>query len=141
MRKLLISTLIAVTALAACTRPVTHGRDTIPLVKEIAAESTGAEHKLLASFSKVPSSGDIYIIGSSEACALAGRAFRRSDVFENARGSLKPDGLRDFAGENFACICDSYFAHTVIIMHPTVARSCAKQQSVLLSPPWLRAAT
>ena len=103
-----ILVLLAFFAAVSCTVRET-GRDTIGLVKAIAADSDGPEHKLLASFSKVPSSGDIYIVGSPGSCAMISREFLECDVFENARGRLQKDGLKDFAGETFAGMYDEVF--------------------------------
>lgn len=93
----------------SCTGGSGGGRDTIPLVKAIAADSYSPEHILLSSFSKVPSSGDICIAGTPASCAQVSRDFTACDIFENARGREWSDDLKDFAGETFACICDSEF--------------------------------
>ncbi len=109
MRKYLIPVLIIVLSLAACRRPDTSGRDTIALVKSIAADYSAPEHILLASNGKPASSGDIYIVGDSSSCALISNSFLECDIYENARGRYWSDGLKDFAGERFASISDKLF--------------------------------
>ena len=104
--------LLVLVTLVSCQRPVGTGRDTIELVKYIAGSSNSPEHVMLASFSKVPSSGDICIIGGPESCGLVSEAFLTCDIIENARGRQWSDGLKDFAGECFACfVDDAYFPY------------------------------
>ena len=103
-----ILVLLAFFASASCTVRES-GRDTIGLVKAIAADADCPEHIMLASFSKLPASGDIYIVGSPESCAMISRAFIGCDVHDNARGRLQEDGLKDFAGETFAGMYDEVF--------------------------------
>ena len=109
MRRFLFAGLLMLLALVSCKPKVSSGRDTILLVKSIAADTDGEEHSLLAGFSKVPASGDIYIIGGPRECSLISERFLDCDVRENARGREWEDGLKDFAGETFASICDASF--------------------------------
>ena len=95
---------------ASCGKPVAIPRPTIPLVSEIAANSTGSEHIMLAAHAKPAASGEIYIAGSKAACDLLGEDFLQSDIFENARGRKWSDGLKDFAGETFCSISDDSFS-------------------------------
>ena len=110
MRRIILPVLPLVLALLACKPGPQSGRDTISLVKVIASETGNPEHSLLASFHKVPSSGDIYIIGTPGSCDMICRDFLSCDVYENARGREWSDGLKDFAGETFACVRD--YDHT-----------------------------
>ena len=106
MRRILIPCLAALLALVSCDRTVHHGRETIALVRVIAAESDGYEHVLLSSHPKASAAGDICVIGSPEACSIISRRFLDCDMVENARGSEWGDDLKDFAGETITCICD-----------------------------------
>lgn len=110
MRFSVFPVLAALLICASCVRPEPHGRDTIDYVKEIAAGADSPEHQMLSSFSHVPSSGNICIIGPEERNASLCLAFLDCDFFENARGRRWSDGLRDFAGEFFSCINDTAFA-------------------------------
>lgn len=100
--------LLAFLAASSCTVNEV-GRDTIGFVKTIASDTDSPEHVMLAGFAKVPSSGDIYIVGTPEAFGMLSKEFVDCDVHENARGRIQSDGLKDFAGETFAGICDSAF--------------------------------
>lgn len=110
MRRKLLSGFAAALALASCQCPTHGGRDTIELVKALAADPGSPEHTLLAGNAKPSSSGDIYIIGTEEACTLISSRFADCDIVENARGRNWGDGLKDFAGETFACVLDDAFS-------------------------------
>lgn len=107
MRRIIVPVLPLLLALLSCEPGVQSGRDTISLVKAIASDTGAPEHSMLASFHKVPASGDIYIVGAPGSCDLICRDFVSCDVHENARGREWSDGLKDFAGETFACVRDS----------------------------------
>ena len=92
---------------ASCVRTVQSGRDTIDLVKNIAADASSPEHEMLASLSKVPSSGEIYLLGSPELAGLIGDAFCDCDMFDNVRARFWSDDLKDFAGECFDLVGDA----------------------------------
>lgn len=100
--------LLAFLAASSCTVNEA-GRDTIGFVKTIASDTDCPEHVMLAGFAKVPSSGDVYIVGTPGSFGMISREFIEYDVHENARGRIQSDGLKDFAGETFAGICDSAF--------------------------------
>ena len=106
MRRIILAVLPLAVLLLSCKPDTGGGRDTISLVKYIATDTASPEHALLASFAKVPASGDISLVGTPDACARISRDFVECDVFENARGRDWGDGLKDFAGETFASICD-----------------------------------
>ena len=110
MRRFLLPVMPLLLALLSCNPGSQSGRDPILLVKGIAADTSGEDHQLLASFSKVPASGDIYIVGSKRSCEMISRDFMACDVHENARGREWSDGLKDFAGETFASVCDDTFS-------------------------------
>jgi len=110
MKRILFPGLLLILALTSCDRNVQGGRDTIALVKAIASDNSRYEHVLLSSFSKLPSSGDICLIGSPESCRLISESFLACDIAENARGRDWSDGLKDFAGEIFASVSDGRFS-------------------------------
>ena len=109
MYRLFGAGLAALLLVAACNPPVQGGRDTIDLVKAIAADSGSPEHILLSGFRKPHNGGSVYIIGETESCRQIGTAFLECDMFENARGMGWGDGLKDFAGEEFDYIADNTF--------------------------------
>lgn len=109
MRRFFLSGLIVLSVLLSCDRNVQGGRDTIDLVKVISSDSNSPEYAMLSGFSKVPSSGDIYLVGSPAACSLMADSFLSCDRADNARGKEATDGLKDFAGETFACISDDLY--------------------------------
>ena len=109
MHRLLAAGLAALLLLASCERSAPGGRDTIDLVKTIASDIDAPEYALLSGFQKPAAGGDICIIGTAETCRRLGDAFLRCDMFENARGMNWSDGLKDFAGEEFAFIVDDTF--------------------------------
>ncbi len=110
MYRLIGAGLAALMLLVSCNRPVQGGRDTIELVKAIAADSSSPEHVMLSGFRKPLNGGGIYIIGSPASCVQLGSKFLECDMFENARGNAWGDGLKDFAGEEFDYIADTAFA-------------------------------
>ncbi|MBO4671886.1 MAG: hypothetical protein J5640_08645 [Bacteroidales bacterium] len=91
----------------SCLRQEQSGRETIDIVKEIAADSSLPESKLLSGFTRLPSGGDIAIIGSSVSCVQLGQSFLSCDEYENVRGMKRSDDLMDFAGETFSLMCDT----------------------------------
>ena len=109
MGKLFTTVSIILLLGVSCLRQEPSGRDTIDYVKEIAQDSSLPEHQLLAGFSKLPSGGDIAIIGSEASCMQLGEYFIECDKFENVRGIQRGDDLKDFAGETFSLLCDTAY--------------------------------
>ena len=107
MGKLFTAVSIILLLGVSCIRQEPSGRDTIDYVKAIAEDSSIPEHKLLSGFSKLPSGGDIAIIGSGTSCLQLGQYFLACDMFENVRGIRRSDDLMDFAGETFSLMCDT----------------------------------
>ena len=95
--------------LCSCGKQVQTGRDTIDLVKSISSTPDSPEKVLLSSLSRPSPAGDVYIIGSPQSCRIISDSFLQCDMRENARGRNWRDGLKDFAGETFDCICDSSY--------------------------------
>ena len=91
----------------SCIMQEPSGRETIHYVKAIAADNSLPENRLLAGFSRLPSEGDIAIIGPAASCWQLGKSFNSCDMFENVRGMRRSDDLMDFAGETFALLCDA----------------------------------
>ena len=110
MSRTVSACLLALIFAVSCTGPVQNGKETIPLVESIASRVDSPEHIMLSSFSKVPSSGSIFIAGSPEVCTLIGDGFLNCDDFDNVRARIFSDGLKDFSGESFALASDEAFA-------------------------------
>ena len=110
MSRTVSACLLTLLVAASCTGPVQNGKETIPLVESIAGNADSPDHILLSSFSKIPSSGSIFIAGSPEACSLIGEGFMSCDDFDNVRARSFSDGLKDFSGETFALASDEAFA-------------------------------
>ena len=133
MRRFLIALSFAVlTVLPSCRQEAEKGRDTIPFVKAVVSDTDGPEHSMLSGMSKVPSSGDIYVIGSAESCKLMGQKFIECDVIENARGRQWSDDLKDFAGETFSCISDQTFA-PYKAFYDSFGSDCLREAAVRLA--------
>lgn len=106
MRRVLYTCLSILLLAASCVRQEHTGRDTIALVKSIAADNTSPDRIMLEGFSKPSSAGNIFVLGASRECALIGRTFVECDIFDNVRARSYSDGLKDFAGETFALVDD-----------------------------------
>lgn len=107
MGKLFTAISVILLVSVSCLRQEPSGRDTIAYVKSIAGNTELPENGLLASFSRLPSGGDVAIIGSGASCWQLGRYFRDCDMFDNVRGMRRSDDLADFAGETFSLLCDA----------------------------------
>ncbi len=103
-------TCLCLLLLVSCTQREHTGRDTIALVKSIAADSSSPDRVMLSSFSKPDPAGNIYIAGTSRQCHLIGQAMLESDTFDNVRARDFSDGLKDFSGETIALVDDSTYA-------------------------------
>ncbi|MBR4809695.1 MAG: hypothetical protein IK031_05390 [Bacteroidales bacterium] len=110
MSKLYRLSVLLLMAAVSCTHTVTPGRDTIPLVKDIASGYEAAQAKVLADHGKPLPADEVFIAGSPSYTALLADKFLNSDIFDNIRGGQWSDGLKDFAGETFSCIADGTFA-------------------------------
>ena len=102
-----ISILVAATLLVfACRQAPFQPRPTIPLVYEIASDSTGIG-ALVAQAGRRGGEGSIAIIGEPENAILVGRLFQGCDRLDNVDGRPVRDSLPDFAGEHFDVIMDA----------------------------------
>ena len=96
-------------AALSCRRPVSDRRDTIPLVKQLAVDTTGA-FSLVQSYRNAGKTGSIAIIGEPGPCMLLAERFLTVDAVDNIDGKAAKDRLPDFAGEVFDIILDVYNA-------------------------------
>ena len=84
-------------------------RDTIPYVKQLAAD-TAETYPLLRSYRAEGVKGSIAIIGEPEACLPLAERFLATDLVDNVDGKSRPDNLPDFSGETFDVLMDEYNA-------------------------------
>lgn len=107
MKSLLLVAAIMVTALYSCAPKPQTGRTTIPFVSGILQDEDNRYNTLLRGTSSANPSGSIYIIGDADAVLSLAEDFAVRDSRDNVDGSIKPDGLPDFAGETISCILDT----------------------------------
>ena len=107
--KKLTPAILFILAVVSCQprKPVV--RDTIPYVKQLAAD-TAETYPLLASYLTEGAKGSIALIGEPEACLPLAERFLSTGLVDNVDGKLKRDNLPDFAGETFDVIMDQYNA-------------------------------
>ena len=97
--------LAAVLSLAACNRTEQTGRTAVPLVEDIISQG-GAVWELLSDFDESDSQGSIAVIGPADRNDRLSRLLLKGDDFDNIDGSLRPDRLPDFSGEQIDVISD-----------------------------------
>ena len=107
--KHILSVLALFVALASCQERPTVLRDTIPYVKQIAVDTTGA-FQLIHAYRTAGTKGSIAVIGEPEPAARLAATLLEADYVDNINGRSKPDRLPDFAGETFDIILDEYNA-------------------------------
>lgn len=95
--------------MAACHERQAPVRDTIPYVKQLAADTAGT-HSLLASYRSAGTMGSIAVIGEPEAALRLANCLLEADEVDNIDGKARPDRLPDFAGESFDILMDQYNA-------------------------------
>ena len=109
MKKLIIAGATVLFLAAACRSVAPSPRPTIPLVHEIASDTSG-----LASIASGAGSrgaqGSVAIIGEPTDVIALARRFQSIDAVDNIDGSPVRDSLPDFAGECFDAILDAYSA-------------------------------
>ncbi len=108
VKKTLILSLMLPLALASCRQGVTAGRETIPFVRQVAADSAGL-FSLVQSYSETGSKGSIAVIGDPEKALLLTERFLTCDLVDNIDAVRKPDGLPDFSGEVFDVTMDPLY--------------------------------
>jgi len=95
--------------LVACDRRPAAVRDTIPYVKQLAADTTGS-FRLVHTYRAAGTQGSIAVIGEPETVARLGSVLLTADLVDNIDGRAVPDRLPDFAGETFDILMDLYNA-------------------------------
>lgn len=108
MKKYLL-VLAAALAAVCCGEKITGGRDTIPLVKQIAVDTSGVLN-LVQQYRTRGSEGAVALLGEPEACQAISERFLTADDVDNIRGRGVGDRLPDFAGETFLVCLDDYNA-------------------------------
>lgn len=101
--------LALVLAVVACHQSKPVVRDTIPYVKQLASDSTGA-FSLVKTYRSAGARGSIALVGEPETCLLLAPEFLKADAVDNIDGKTRTDRLPDFAGETFDVIMDLYNA-------------------------------
>lgn len=91
----------------SCVQQPQTSRSTIRYVKDILGDRESYEYSILSAAQNVNSTGDIYVIGTEDACNYFKAAFMECDRHDNVDGTLVPDDLPDFAGETVAMVIDS----------------------------------
>lgn len=95
--------------LASCHERQVPVRDTIPYVKQLAADTAGT-YSLLESYRSAGTVGSIAVIGEPEAAYRLATRLLAADEIDNIDGKARPDRLPDFAGESFDILLDQYNA-------------------------------
>lgn len=102
--------LAALAVLLSSCRPVPQNRpDTIPFVKQMAADSTGTL-EMLATYREDGTRGSIAILGEPGPVLRLGERFLTVDAVDNIDGRKAQDRLPDFSGEHFDLMLDLYNA-------------------------------
>ena len=107
--KHILTVLALLVAFASCNERPTVVRDTIPYVKQLAADTTGT-FRLVRTYRSAGSKGSIAVIGEPEAAAQLASVLLAADLVDNIDGRAVPDRLPDFAGETFDILMDLYNA-------------------------------
>lgn len=107
MRKL-IPVLAALLTVFSCRERPAAVRETIPYVKQLAADTTA--FSLVQSYRTQGTRGSIAVIGEPDDALALSEAFLEADVRDNIDGKPGQDRLPDFAGESFDIIMDAHNA-------------------------------
>ena len=107
--KHILTVLALLVAFASCNERPAVVRDTIPYVKQLAADTTGT-FRLVRSYRTAGTKGSIAVIGEPEAAARLASVLLAADHVDNIDGRTAPDRLPDFAGETFDILMDLYNA-------------------------------
>ena len=107
--KHILTVLALLVAFASCNERPTVVRDTIPYVKQLAADTTGS-FRLVHTYRTAGTKGSIAVIGEPESAVQLGSALLSADMVDNIDGRIAPDRLPDFAGETFDILMDLYNA-------------------------------
>ncbi len=107
--KHILTVLALLVALVSCNQRPTVVRDTIPYVKQLAADTTGS-FRLVHTYRSAGTKGSIAVIGEPEAASRLASVLLTADFVDNIDGRPAPDRLPDFAGETFDILMDLYNA-------------------------------
>lgn len=143
MKRVLFIPVVLLPALVSCRQAETAGRETIPFVKQVAADSAGT-FSIVKSYRESGSRGSIAVIGEPESTLLLTERFLTTDCFDNIDGRRLPDGLPDFSGEVFDMMMDRMYEpyeHFVgsdldSLREMTVRYALAAVDTVCLSSPF-----
>ena len=143
MKKALFISVLLLSAFTGCRQGVTVQRETIPLVRQVAADSAGT-FAIVKSYQESGSQGSIAVIGEAEEALLLTERFLTSDDVDNIDGMARPDGLPDFSGETFDMLMDRMYepyAHFVgsdldSLREMTVRYALAAVDTVCLASPF-----
>lgn len=107
MKRPIILFALTLLAAAACQRTVLTGPETIPFVRQVAADSAGTGlFDRVRHFDPSNTEGTIAVIGESRHSLLLTLKLLGGDSFDNVDGRKVEDGLPDFAGEVVAAYLD-----------------------------------
>lgn len=142
-RSCCLSLLLIPAVVLSCRQSETAGRETIPFVRQVAADSAGT-FSIVKSYRESGPRGSIAVIGEPESTLLLTERFLTADVFDNIDGRRKPDGLPDFSGEVFDMLMDRMYEpyeHFVgsdldSLREMTVRYALAAVDTVCLSSPF-----
>ena len=94
--KHILTVLALLVAFVSCNERPVVVRDTIPYVKQLAADTTGI-FRLVHTYRTAGTKGSIAVIGEPEAAARLASAFLNADRVDNIDGHSSQDRLPDFA--------------------------------------------
>lgn len=107
MRRLIILFALTLLAASACRRTVHTGPETIPFVRQVAADSAGIGlFNRVRRFDPANTEGTIAVIGESRHSLMLTLKLLGGDAFDNVDGRRVEDCLPDFAGEVVAAYLD-----------------------------------
>ena len=105
IRRFILTAIILPFLFSACAGHRDGSPDILPYVGTVISDTTSWSNHVLRDY-EVDRNGTIALMGASRNCALLTEYLLTCDVFDNVDGSLKSDGLPDFAGETFAPLFD-----------------------------------
>ena len=129
MNRVILSGLAALSLLLSCKREAPSPRPTIPLVLEIAADTSGAGG-LAAKAGSRGADGSIAIIGEPSDVLTLARRFQSCDLVDNVDGRSVRDSLPDFAGETFDAILDVFNTPYAHFLAPPVQPDSLREAAV-----------
>ena len=78
-----------------------------PYVKEILQDREGTVCRMLEASSTLDPGGAIYLFGCDRSVLNMAEFLSTCDLYDNVDGTMRPDGLPDFAGETISCVLDT----------------------------------